>query len=783
MNEHSRRGIFFTRTGAAALLLLCAGLALRATAPPAALGESAAPEAFSAGRALEDVRALAAAPRPAGSAAHDRAREHIVARLEALGLAPQVQHALAQSPQRVAWVDNVVARVPGSAGGGPALLLCAHYDSVPTSFGAGDNAAAVAALIETARVLRLGPPLARDVVLLFTDGEEYGLLGARAFLAQHPWARDVAAVLNFDARGTRGPVVAIPSGGAGAAMVAALGAVPDALSSSLFLALYEQQPNATDFDVFREAGVSGINFAFVGDLEHYHSLLDDASRLDARTLQHIGAYALGLTRSLGSSVAAPAAGAPGTFFTLPGVGLLRQPAAWTLPLLFTALLAFVALVGREVSRRRLAPGRVLLAWLGMLITLALAGAATGVAWAAALALRPEMRRVPWGQPYNAEAYAAAFAVLGLGLAGTACSALCRRYGARAALAAGLLTLLAGAAVAAFALPGAAYLFLWPLLFGLAGFATFVSRGRGDLSASALAGASLSSALPALLLLVPPAYLMLTGLHIVYAPVAVALFAAPLGWLVAPAFAAARPRRAWLGPLLALLPCLLVPAWGGAGQDSDGRTTLSDSLFYGLDADSGEAYWMSTDRRSDAWTGRYLTAEARQAPMPQFFAGSRDDVLLAPAPSVAVGLPEALLESDERRDGVRTVGLRVRSTRGASDLLLHVPPPAEVAAAQIDGVPLSALGGRGDSGWSLRCLAVGEAGLRLTLDLRSSGPLRLLVVDTSFGLPAPPGSPSPTRPAGLIPRAFGSGISDLTMVARSFTFAPPASPAAPAEARP
>jgi len=43
-----------------------------------------------------------------------------------------------------------------------------------------------------------------DVIVLFTDGEESDLLGAAAFVREHPWAKDAAMVLNFEARGTSG---------------------------------------------------------------------------------------------------------------------------------------------------------------------------------------------------------------------------------------------------------------------------------------------------------------------------------------------------------------------------------------------------------------------------------------------------------------------------------------------------------------------------------------------------------------------------------------------------
>jgi acetylornithine deacetylase/succinyl-diaminopimelate desuccinylase-like protein len=55
---------------------------------------------------------------------------------------------------------------------------------------AGDDSAGIAAILETVRALRAGGPLAHDVIVFFTDGEEPGMLGAAAFVREHPWAKD-----------------------------------------------------------------------------------------------------------------------------------------------------------------------------------------------------------------------------------------------------------------------------------------------------------------------------------------------------------------------------------------------------------------------------------------------------------------------------------------------------------------------------------------------------------------------------------------------------------------
>jgi carboxypeptidase Q len=100
---------------------------------------------------------------------------------------------------------NVIAEVPGRD---PALrdqivLIGAHLDSWHTASGATDNADGAVAVMEAARILRvLGAEPRRTIRFALWSGEEQGLLGARAYLAQHfntPAARDQLAVyLNDD---------------------------------------------------------------------------------------------------------------------------------------------------------------------------------------------------------------------------------------------------------------------------------------------------------------------------------------------------------------------------------------------------------------------------------------------------------------------------------------------------------------------------------------------------------------------------------------------------------
>ena len=153
--------------GALAALALLVMLGLQNLRPTAPAPATAAAGEFSAQRALPRLKTIAAEPHPTGTPANARVRAYLMSELQALGYAPQLQSTLGSSTEGSAagHIHNIVLRVPGQARTvpGKALMLTAHYDSVPTGNGAADNGASVAAILETLRALKASAPLKNDL--------------------------------------------------------------------------------------------------------------------------------------------------------------------------------------------------------------------------------------------------------------------------------------------------------------------------------------------------------------------------------------------------------------------------------------------------------------------------------------------------------------------------------------------------------------------------------------------------------------------------------------------
>ncbi len=365
-------------------LIFWISIALIPLPRPDPLPASASPRDFSAARALAQVRAIAQKPHPLGSPEHRRVRDYLMAELAGLGVNPQIETGFAAitrgSFHAEGNVENIVARLPGSDNTRP-LMLAAHYDSVTRGPGASDDGSGVAVLLETLRALRAGPPLRNDLIFLITDGEERGLLGAQVFMRDHPWRNQPAVVLNFEARGTAGNAFMFETSAGNAWLIRDLrAAVPQADATSFAYEIYRRMPNDTDLTVFKRGGLAGMNFAFIEHPEFYHTAQDTPARLDPRSLQEQGRYALSLARRFGNEDLRGRVSGDAVYFPTPFTSLIVYPARWVKPVAWLAIAGLA--MALACGWRRGARGQWIAAPLAVvaILQLLVGGSAPGVTY-------------------------------------------------------------------------------------------------------------------------------------------------------------------------------------------------------------------------------------------------------------------------------------------------------------------------------------------------------------------------------------------------------------------
>ena len=713
------------RVGAAVgLIVLCAISIFRVAQPPTPVAAAAPDTVFSAERALHHVEQIAQRPHPMGTADHDRVRDYIIAQLTALGLRPQVQTATAIGTryQEAGRVQNILAWMPGRDAKGKAVLLMVHYDGVGAGPAASDDGAGCAALLETLRALRARKqPLAHDVIALFTDGEESGLLGAAAFVREHPWAKDVAIVLNFEARGTSGRSYMFETGPGNQDAVSVLRAAHDVTAGSVFTTIYRTLPNDTDLSELAVLGLPGLNFAFADGVERYHTSRDDVAHLNPGSLQHHGLQMLSLTETLANGPLPRPKTGDAVFFDLPLLGLVIYPTWLALPLAIVALVLTVIVVAP--MRRGIVPG---------VVTAVVAVAISGL-----LARFVNLRgAAQWSGMYAA---ALMFAMLAVNAA--MYSAAKRRW---PEVHAGVLVLwlilaLATSAVA----PGASYLFTWPLLFALVG-----ARSRHPI-AEWTAGAVTIILLVGLVFSITAVMLGVAGTG----AIVLAVFTALIAWLLAPILSSVVGDARWGGaPWLAAAAVVLVLI-GLITVKQNADHPIRSALVYAEDADSTGA-WLGAFGRPDAWTRSAIGGAGLGPEWTSRLAESASRLIGREAPRVPLDGPTAVLVRDTIINGARRVVLRTKAPAGTTALIMRAVG-APVLTASIDGRIVDTTRYRRRSRvWMMEYWAVPDSGAIVALSIPPGQHIDFDLAAWRPGLPAIPGLAIPSRPSNVVPSQAG-----------------------------
>lgn len=749
-----------------ALLLVVAGVITGTALLQSGISPARAPvpsSTFSAERAMRHLEQFAREPRPQGSAEGARAERYLAGELRAAGLSVTVQQAVgvhaADGLATFGRVDNIVATMPGRDSSGT-VVLAAHHDSVAMGPGAADDGAAVAAMLETVRALRTGAQLRNDVVLLITDGEENGLLGAEAFLREHPMGSRRGVVLNFEARGVSGPSLMFETSRDNARLVSLFNdTVPNPRGDSSMVEVYRALPNDTDFSLFSEAGFSGLNFAFIEGAARYHTAGDSIANLDKGSLQHHGENMLTLARALGDAdLRTMATDHDDTYFDVLGMRV-SYPNGVVWPLAVAGLLMVVLLTWLARRRELTTVGRVVLATVSAVAPLAAAAGLGQLVWTVLTWARPSYDAggglLHRPAAFNVAVIVAAVAAL------LAWYLLLRRRLGPVALAIGGLTwhALLGMVCAALA-PGASFLFTAPALLAAAGASVALLVRRPLWSVVALAAGLVTGSA----LLPYFAYMVFGAVGLSLAGVG-GVFTVLFGLLLLPAVELLLPDPqprglTWATPAIAIVVSAALVAAGLAIDSPDADHPAPTHLAYVLDADTGKASWVSAEQTPSEWTSHYVDTQNTDT-LPAGY--QRGTLWTGPAPALEATGPE--VTNISKTD--TTITFTVRSTRDAPSITLRLDSPITSATAQLaDQPPVSTeVTGTRKNTWptEIRLRDVPPQGAKITIETKTKSP-RLTAMDETQGLPQI--AETTPRPPDTTPSTREDG--NQTAVTRTYT---------------
>ncbi|MCM3078346.1 M28 family peptidase [Brevibacillus invocatus] len=731
------------------------------TQPPVPLSQ-AADHSFSAQRAYAILQEIARAPHPTGSAENDRVREYIVSEAERWGYKPEIQvaeYALTGANRNLvtsATLHNIVVRVPG-ASSSKAILVSAHYDSAIGSPGANDNGVAVAAILETMRALTYLEPLKNDVIFLFSDGEELDLLGARAFWRDHPWAKDVGMVLNYESKGSSGPSMMFETGKQNGWLIQQMAlALPHPVTNSSMSNAYEILNNDTDFTIAREQGVIGLNFAYGEGGYTYHIALDDLEHVNMRSLQHQGENVFESIVHFGHADLLEIKGPDRIYFSMLNQ-VISYPKTWSIviALLITAVIVYTLI------RRRKAQ---CLQWksLGKAILLILGGLAG--TWAMMYAIWSAVTMF-WTTDmllYRIEWMAAAMLLLILALISCTFPILQRWADLRHMHAAGVLISLLLLWLTTLYLPGASFFFVFPFLLH---YALFVFGKESEREGER--GWLLHAASAALVgwFFLPFLFILIHFLPLVFMPVLFTLFVLIGFWMYPSLLVLVNQGSRLIALGLVVLSVVLLGSFHYQTQPSADTPELNN-LFFVENADTGSSYWVSRTG-PDAWISTILQ-QPHETNLNDFIidGGRERRVWVEEANYQALSSPQLSVLQDEKDGEYRTVELLLNTGRGAKDYIMLEVVDADVEEVQINGnAPDYRYAEQRNWNWRVRYYQVPVEGLRVTLRLKTTtptAPVSLRLMDGSYGLPT--GEQVASRPAEMI---GGYEYDNMTLVMKSY----------------
>jgi hypothetical protein len=728
------RGLIIACLGAALLLVATLG----AYRTPSPLAADAPPTEFSGARAREILKDLVGdgVPHPLGSAADVVVRDRIVKRLTDLGYTTELQTGLACNDFATCGAPTNIIATRGELAGKDAVMLAAHYDSVAAGPGASDDGAGVANLLEIARVLTLIPEPRHPVVLLVTDGEEAGLLGAYLFTREHRLAKQIKAAVNMDSRGVSGPSYMFETGSANAWLMRLYSkATLEPITNSLCYVIYKTLPNNTDFTVFKAAAYQGFNLAFIGDVGHYHTPLDNWENSSAGTLQHEGASALSGILALARAPDLDQPAADSMFFDVFARTVFVWPLSLVLPASLAALVLLLAAAALMIRKGHLSFGQAAFGFLGALVNVLSGGALSlGVlVLLRFLGRLPAMQAPPWiAHPLAMHVASAALSVLatvaiaawfarrasfwGFWIGGSALIALLSVATAAILPAADYVLLLSAAAAVLAAAPC-----LWAI-----GKGRTATPGRADF-------AVLVPGLVMLALLLPLLLMLYSGIGTLAWPVSTVCLCLTGGYLLpllVNATAATLQRLAVLAAATAfcgICITVLLPTYSASWPQ---RVNVE----YWMDADSGGAHWWT--QAASLHLPRAMAKVLHFDPTPrERFSGYPLEGFFAAAPTVKLAAPELQQISATAGASVSHIELLLRSPRGAQVAFVIFPADAAIQEIAVDSPsgPMHAKPHKLRNGTTIfQARGLPAAGLRFGID--TAVPMTVQVLDESSGLP-------------------------------------------------
>lgn len=743
------------------IALILVFFSINSAFPPGVSAEFKHDSLFCVSRAYTHLTEVTRAPHSTGTPENARVRQYIIDKCKEFGFEVSVQNSTVLNQHKgvvdVGNIYNVVARKRGT-NSSKAIMLMAHYDSDNNTPAAGDDGVGVAAMLESARALSSIAPLQNDLVLLFTDGEEIGLLGARAFVDENPLIKDIGLVINFEGRGNSGPSNMFEVNAQNGWVINEYSkSAANPFANSLGYEIYKKLPNATDFTLFKEAGITGLNNAYIDGFANYHSPNDKPANMNLGSFQHHGENMLSLTKHFANLSITNTKAPDVSYFNLIGSIFIYYPASFNVVVVGLVNVLFLIYLLIGVKRKSITIKGAIISTVLFPVVLGLIYFAARYLLKLIISAYPYYTHFDENNSYNSGWYFLAMTSMALTLFGVVYMLAAKKINFHSLFIGILSTFIVLMNLMQYAIPSASYLIFIPLIFVIGTHLYLVNKKVENEDVSLKwASFKLLSVVPTIFLFSTTVYFAYVafalGKYMPYIVIGTGLFS---GLMLPVLFPVIKNHRILL-PLSTFI-CFIGAIIGGhLSSGYSEKLPLQSSISYRLDADSSKASWVSDYKSTDKWSL-------------QFFNGISSDKttrgLIGKAPVLGLTPPNAFVKQDTHENGLRKVTVHFTPTReNAYSLMVFMTDAKRVKSISIDGKKRTQVENK-----VFKCInyiGVTEAGFDIIFEVEQNQPLELLVCDRSIGLPAAPGF-NTNYPKDIV--AGQGSNSNTTQVSKTYFF--------------
>ena len=749
------------------LIIIVIIVSIKAATPPPVVKNTAPDSVFSAQRAFTYLQQIARAPHSIGTEEHSKVASYIVSTCKQLGLTVETQDATATDSKPnllvAGNVHNIIAYTKGTKPG-KAIVNIAHYDSQPNTPGAADDGIGVAAMLETARAIKTLPHAENDIMFLFTDGEEPGLLGAKAFVAEDSLFKNVAVAMNWDFRGNKGITVTYETSPAnGWFMKEYAKGIKYPYGNSMAFEISKRLPNYVDFKEFKKAGTTGFTSGMIDGFTSYHSMTDNLQNVDQRSLQQVGDNMLSMIKRLENRELTNTKGPNVSYFNVFGFWFVYYRDFLNIIFVIITTLLFAAALYIGFAKGKIKLPGFLVSILALPLTMAITYFISFFLLKRVIRHYPAYTHFDGNNSYNSGWYFLSITLLSMLFFSFIYQFIVERCGYVSSFAGILLLSILSMWAIYFFAPSASWLLFIPLLSLLAGFWWLMVKQR-DINQNNLRRQFVSfiSALPAVLLFAPLTYLLFVSFALTSSTPFISVLIVFIYALLYPVFSTVLKNYRWLLPLVSLVGVIFSLVVADAYSDYDDEHPLQTSISYQLNVSDSTAHWISDLRDMDEFLKKFFTGTKADA-TPKNKQGLEYD-----APFLPFEAPTATVEKDSSYQDTREITLLCKAARSGVNnmgIIIDDSTLASVNAIEINNKQMAI--GQREKRYpnSLIFFGVSNLGFSIKYTMEGTKKLGLTLFDRSIGLPAL--KDLTAYPKDIIP---GQGFSNnTTQVEKHFIF--------------